>query len=416
MAYTFCLPAAGTLGNDKGGAADGVLVGSLTATNPSKVILKSVSSPALCFTDDGGLYVDETAALASATTDDVEVLPGTPAAEDACYFGHATAQFDLLTLVISTQGAGDWTIAWEYWDGSEWAALADVVDGTTGFTAAAGTVTVAYTLPEDWAKNTVDSVNAYWIRARVSVYTSVSTAPQVAQGYVTTVDPVYTDDTTDATDADAGDVALLPTFPSVGDAVFYGYSARFCKLKITTSQARTGTATITPKYWNSSEWTALTVVDDDSVGYSATAGTHYIHFAPPTDWVANTAANGPNGEAGYFISMELTALTSVTQQPLATRAWVLPLTVGSGVTVPVSGTATVIDMTASTISGTTADSKFIVVNVTSGSWSMFTWTKATANDREAINVLLNAGDSVALVQITEDGTTEFANAAFWLCL
>lgn len=411
----------GNLGNVAGANADGVLLGKMTAAAAAKALLKSRAVAGLCITDDGGAYTDETTPFGEATGDDVEVLPATPAVGDAVYFGHATLQFDRVDLNLTTDGDGTWTIAWEYWNGTEFTALADVTDGTGGFIASAtGWLSVTYTLPGDWAKNTVDGVNAYWIRARVATYSAVTTAPQVGQGYIITqaADAGWTDDTEDFNDSGAGDVAALPAYPIAGDGLYIGHATqKFCKVRVTVSQARTGTATITWKYWNGSAWTALTSVDDDSVGFSAGTSTYLVHFTPPADWVANTGANGPNGQAGYFVVAELTAITSVTAQPLITQGWVFPLTTGAGgMAAPVGGTITRVDMGAGTKSGTTADSKFILVNVSQGTCVEFTWTKAEPIDYADVSLAVSAGDELALVQITEDGTTEFADANFQIAM
>jgi len=412
MPENFSISVPGNLGNNAGPASDGVLYGQLTPTNPSKVLLKSLATAGLAYTDDGGVYVNETTPFGEATADDVEVLPATPAADDAFYVGHGTEQFARIDLNTTTQGDGVWTITWEYWDGDAWVALAGVTDGTTGFTSATGWASVTYTLPTDWSQCTIDGVLGYWIRARVSAYTSATTAPQVGQGWVITCDATWVDDTTDFTDAGAGDVALLPSYPVVGDGLYVGYTEKFCKMKVTTSQARTGTATLGLKYWNGSAWTALTTLADDSVGWSATAGTHLIHFTPPSDWVANTAANGPNGQTGFFVVMELTALTSVTQAPLATQGWVYPLKTGaSGTRVPVPCTSFEVSYQAQTASGTTADSKFLIINATQGTCVESTWTKADTHDSEVLSLTFAKNDAFVLAQIIEDGTTEFADAS-----
>ena len=412
QSVTLCVP--GTLGNITGPNSDGVLIGSLTATDPTVALVKGSNEDVLCITDDGGTYVDETTPINESTGDDVETLPATPAVDDAIYFGHATAQFNSLSVNQTTQGAGTWTITWQYWNGTAWANLSPT-DGTAGFTAAAGWVDVTFTPPETWAQVPVDNVYGYWIRAYVSAYTSVSTAPQIGQGYVTVVSAdVYTDELTDFTDAGAGDVPLLPSQPAVGDGIFVGYTEKFCKLKLTTSQARTGTATITLKYWDGSAWSALTTVEDDSVGWSATAGAHYIHFVPPTDWVANTAGNGPDGTTGYFISMTMTALTDVTQQPLLTQGWVYPVTTGAlGVISASAGAGTVtVSMDTQTLSGSNADSVFLLVNVTQGTFIPLTFTKAKSSDSDTGTLAISAADQLALVQVTEDGSTELANVNF----
>ena len=412
---TFSVSVPGALGTNKGPAADGVLLGQLTPTNPTKALLKSLFGSGLCYTDDGGVYVNETTPFNEATGDDVEILPATPAVNDAFYVGHASKKFARFDINQTTQGVGTWTIVWEYWNGSSWTALTGVTDGTTGFTAATGIVSVTFTEPTDWNQNTIDSNLGYWIRGRVSAYTAVTTPPQAGQGWIvfSAANALWIDDTTDFTDADAGDVDLLPTYPLVGDGFYIGYTEKFCKLKVTTSQARTGTATLALKYWNGTAWTALTVINDDSSGWSATAGTHLIHFVPPSDWVANTAANGPNAQTGFFVVMELTAKTSVTQQPIATQGWVYPMKTGaSGMNAPEGGNVLEIEMQAQTKSGTASDSTFLFVNATKGTFGSFVWTKADPFVSASTNLSIVAGDDLVLVQVTEDGTTEFADASF----
>lgn len=420
MAQIVTLPLPGTLGNITGAGSDGVVLGALTFDDPDSALLKSrVAALPLCYTDDGGLYVDETTPFREATADDVEVLPATPAAEDAAYFGLAASTFGRLDVNITTKAVALVAdVEWEYWNGTAWTAVSGLTDDTEGWAVDdTGIVSVTWTVPTDWAKCTVDGVNAYWIRSRVSAFTSITTAPQVGQGWiiVDADDAVWTDDTTDFTDAGAGDVDLLPSYPIVGDGFYIGYSEKFCKVKVVTSQARTGTATIALKYWDGSAWTAVTTVEDDSTGYSETAGTHIIHFIPPTDWTANTADNGPNGETGYFVVMEMTAITTVTQQPQATRGYVLPYKTGaSGYPIPGTGRITKVNMNAQTASGSTADSKFLLVNVTKGTIDDFTWTKADACDSDTVSLYCNADDEIAVVQVTEDGSTEFANASLLL--
>lgn len=136
--------------------------------------------------DDATPYDDETTEAQNDTANDMVLLPATPAVGDAYYFGHAK-KFDVMILNIGTQGAGTWTITWEYWDGAAWSALAGVTDGTSGFTAATGKKEVSFTRPGDWA--TTDSgadlpADIYWIRARVSAYTGITTQPKGTQAWI----------------------------------------------------------------------------------------------------------------------------------------------------------------------------------------------------------------------------------------
>ena len=410
----------GNLGTDAGPASDGVLIGQLTATNPSKALLKSHATACLCITDDGGTYVDETTPANEATGDDVEIVGTTLVAGDAIYIGHATLTAAQIDFSITTQG--DYTTTTftrKYWNGSAWTALSTVVDGTTEFEAAAGVVSLTYDLPGDWEKCLVDGVLAYWIQIECDATGGSVTPCQIGQIWwvVADADAVWTDDTTDFTDAGAGDVELLAASnPVVGDGFYIGHATeKFCKLKVTTSQERTGTATFVLKYWTGLAWSAVPTYDDDSAGWSTAAGTLFIHFDPPSDWAKNGAGDGPNGETGYFVVMEMTAKTSVTQQPLATQGWIFPLSTGaSGVDAPNSGSSIKVTMSAQTASATNADTTFVIVNCTQGKSASVTWTKADPHveDTASLSVLIN--DELALVQVTEDGTTEFADASIAL--
>ena len=135
------------------------------------------------FRSPGGVDVDETAAAQNTTANDMTLPPQTPAALDEYKFGD-TKQFDVLRLVLGTQGVGVWTVTWEYWNGA-WVALAGVVDGTNGFKAAAGTYDVSFTRPGDWAVQNLGGLgNKYYIRAIISAYTSQVTAPLGTQAFI----------------------------------------------------------------------------------------------------------------------------------------------------------------------------------------------------------------------------------------
>lgn len=136
--------------------------------------------------DDGGVFTDETTEAQNDTANDMTLLPATPAVNDAYYFGFIK-QFDVVIVNIGTQGAGVWTIVWEYWNGSAWVALSGVTDGTDHLRAATGNREVSFTRPGDWA-TTNDGGNLpatiYWIRGRVSAYTSVTIQPLGTQAWI----------------------------------------------------------------------------------------------------------------------------------------------------------------------------------------------------------------------------------------
>ena len=108
--------------------------------------------------------------------------------------------------------------------------------------------------------------------------------------------------------------------------------------------------------------------------------------------------------------MEITALTSVTATPVATQGWVYPLSTGaSGIDAPMSTATIKVSFSAGTISGTAADSKFLVLNTSRGEFAAVIWTKADAQDEDTGTLQVVKNDELAVVQVTEDGTTEFAD-------
>ena len=149
--------------------------------NPDVIIAYKMG---YAYADDGASFTDETTAANNTTISDMTLLPATPEVGDAYYFGLADAKFSTLQQNIGIPGEGTWTIIWEYWSGAAWVTCVDIVDGTTGFTAAAGWHDVTHTVQAGWAKTTVNTVEAYWIRARVSAYTDITTQPMGTQCWV----------------------------------------------------------------------------------------------------------------------------------------------------------------------------------------------------------------------------------------
>lgn len=141
-----------------------------------------VIAPYKAFANDGGAFTDQTTAAGNATANDMTLLPAVPVVDDAYYFGDDSDKFDTVRINIGTAGVGTWTITWEYYNGAAWVSLSGISDGTTGFKTA-GTNDVDWTRPSDWALTTVNGFSAYWVRARVSAYTSITTQPLGTQAW-----------------------------------------------------------------------------------------------------------------------------------------------------------------------------------------------------------------------------------------
>jgi hypothetical protein len=115
--------------------------------------------------DDGGALTDQTTAANNATTNDMTLLPATPAINDRYYFGKNSI-FNEVLLHVSTAGTGN-VLSWQYWDGATWSALT-VYDGT-GNLSRARRARIFFTPPTNWATTTVNGQGPfYYIRYTVT--------------------------------------------------------------------------------------------------------------------------------------------------------------------------------------------------------------------------------------------------------
>jgi hypothetical protein len=134
-----------------------------------------------------GSYTDKTTAANNDAINDVTITYSS--ANDALYIGQGE-QFFGMQVKYSTKGvqAANTTVVWEYSEGSSvWSTL-DVLDETRQFTQDVGTyyITIPHK-PSDWAKEMVNSVKKFWIRARLTAG-SYSTQPKLDRIKITNVD------------------------------------------------------------------------------------------------------------------------------------------------------------------------------------------------------------------------------------
>jgi hypothetical protein len=101
-----------------------------------------------------------------------DYFPDTAQVNDALYFGHNPRFDDLRVWVGPPFAAASVTFAWEYWNGSVWAALS-VADGTNGWTAT-GQRTIGFTPPDDWRESVVNGVTMMWVRCRITAVTGLT--------------------------------------------------------------------------------------------------------------------------------------------------------------------------------------------------------------------------------------------------
>lgn len=133
-----------------------------------------------------GAVTSETVDISDAGTNDV-TCPPVVGANDVIYFG-TEYKFETLEITVGTAGVYTATLVWEYWTGSAWSTLT-VTDGTNYFKNA-GTNNVTWTAPSNWARTSVVSAASgtyqykYWVRCRVSAFTSVTTPPLLSYAYI----------------------------------------------------------------------------------------------------------------------------------------------------------------------------------------------------------------------------------------
>ena len=125
----------------------------------------------------GSSFTDETTANNSAVEDDITLLPASSTTNDAYYWGHSE-KFNQLKLEVSSDtDVGFATLIWEYWNGSSWASLPNISDGTNNYVNL-GINVVSWTDPTGWATTSVNSQGPYYyVRARTNSFSLLGPQP-----------------------------------------------------------------------------------------------------------------------------------------------------------------------------------------------------------------------------------------------
>ncbi len=293
---------------------------------PDDTSIQPYYFPTYAFACDGGVFTDESTAAGNSTINDMTLLPATPAENDAYYFGSST-KFKTLTIDVysSGEGIGTWTVVWEIWNGSSWSATdTTVVSGEN----LKNDMNVTISPSATWAATTVNSQSAYWLRARVSSYTSVVTAPKGRWAHIQEMTPTA--------------VTLFLT-----DFVHYGiyYSAFFASGFYTKGGVNTyalfyGNYASLTQYWTSTveitdlEWFANTLY----IGQGAS--NKYYYFDTTTldftqsnlvDGYANKFLIAPNPDGSNSLlwkSKNYNEICSSSDGKNTTGSWTSPVYIG----------------------------------------------------------------------------------------
>jgi hypothetical protein len=185
----------------------------------------------------------------------------------------------------------------------------------------------------------------------------------------------FTDETTEANNAEADDVTLLPASPVVGDAYYFGEETIFSELEIKITTAGSGTWDIVWEYYDGSSWVSLSNVNDGTTNFQ-TQGVNSVNWDIPSDWTS-TDVSDTHGK--YFVRARLDSFTSLSTQPLAESIDVT----GSGYRLDytyenANGSITVEDQSGDTY---TENTDFVVVDNSGDGWpETFVWEGAATPD------------------------------------
>jgi len=221
--------------------------------------------------------------------------------------------------------------------------------------------------------------------------------------------PRVTDYTTEAANATANDVLPFPTSPAQYDHAAFAAAVKFFGLLVNiTTQANMSATTVWKYSGPSGALSALTPLFDASSALQvAGTGWKLMTFEPPADWTAVAMADTLLDER-YMVICQISAFASSTTEPLIGQMKFVHA-VGDGIPAPRTGAVSKLVFNFNTVSGSTANSEFMLINVTQGTWTFFTKTKATQFEEVAGALAVTAGDELVLCQVSEDGSTEFAD-------
>ncbi len=133
-----------------------------------------------CFNNAAG---NETAACNNSTAGDLTL----PSANGEIYEFAFDNQASRLHLNLSTAAVADWTISWQYYNGTTYVTSSNVSDGINGFTQSGQNV-VSWDFPAEglWPQSVRHSIAGYWVRAEVTTFTSLTTVPLGQQAWYET--------------------------------------------------------------------------------------------------------------------------------------------------------------------------------------------------------------------------------------
>jgi len=162
------------------------------STSGTIAVTNDPLSVALNYDDSSTTFVDDSIHANDSTNANWEIFPATEATSDYMAVGYSQkfkkVIFDNANGSAGTNG-GSLATVWEYYNGSTWASLSGVTDGTSAssiafIAAAADGQTLTFTVPTDWTALSLNgSQSLYYIRLRITAGT-YGTNPVYDQGFI----------------------------------------------------------------------------------------------------------------------------------------------------------------------------------------------------------------------------------------
>jgi hypothetical protein len=130
----------------------------------------SLTLPVLGAFNVGGF--DETAAANDLVPNDL-ILPGGAGDTYEIGLSHAAR---ILRIVIGSPADADWVVTYEFFNGTDWDTLPNIVDNSNGLRQA-GLSVISWDIPFSWNRATRNGISAFWMRIRVVSAVNVFSPP-----------------------------------------------------------------------------------------------------------------------------------------------------------------------------------------------------------------------------------------------
>ena len=177
-----------------------------------------------------------------------EVSGSTPALNDIHYFGAPVPWFNLV-INIGTIKVALFDYALEYWDGGAWVSGPAV---SPFFFEYLGMSSLSFEAETDWATTAINGQTLYWIRLRISNWTSWTTSPAQADQIVYTFADTYIEFDNTVIDGDIPALSLLRFYNYASDGIVVSHfilGAKSRGLTSFTSRLNCGADSLNPGAW-----------------------------------------------------------------------------------------------------------------------------------------------------------------------